>query len=109
MELTRLKQLSHLDLRHSDSGDPTRGSVAAGAARSLASMTQLRSLCLRSVEALTPLVNLLTPLTGLTLLDLSECCRINGRWGLIHWDFSVLGSRYYWTSFQMVDGSHASS
>lgn len=80
MELTRLKWLSHLDLRHSDSGDPTRGSVAAAAARSLASMTQLRSLCLRSVEALTPLVNLLTPLTCLTLLDLSECCRINGRW-----------------------------
>ncbi|KAK9839937.1 hypothetical protein WJX74_000700 [Apatococcus lobatus] len=78
MELTRLERLTHLDLHHSDSVDPTRGSVAAAAARSLASMTQLSSLCLRSVEALTPLISLLTPLTGLTLLDLSECCRIDG-------------------------------
>ena len=82
-ELTRLVNLSQLDLRHSDTTDSSKVSVAAAAVRSLANMNHLGSLCLRSVDSLTPFADLLAPLTGLTLLDLSECCHIDGRCGLL--------------------------
>ncbi|KAK9839333.1 hypothetical protein WJX84_001952 [Apatococcus fuscideae] len=77
LELTRLGRLSQLDLRHSDSSD-RRGSLAAAATRSLAGMVQLESLCLRGTEVITPHAYLLTSLTRLTLLDLSECCQSQG-------------------------------